>query len=183
MRLSYRTEAFANLLHKFPKHSTCGSGTLNLFNPIRRMIIRGGKMSILTSGNIQFSGKLSVQHVESFMKRVTSRFSTLYSRVWENSGFKIEYFVGARMEAFQGRRLVVITIEKGPSDSECSLSFFGPREDIVSFKREIEIAESPENWGTCYFCGASYYYHQNLIHEDRTVVCQNCAKRFKLDVE
>ncbi|MHA2140319.1 MAG: hypothetical protein ACXADC_05385 [Candidatus Thorarchaeota archaeon] len=117
------------------------------------------------------------------MGRVTSRFDTLYSRVWENSGVKIEYYVGTRREAFQGIRLVVITLERGPSESECSLSFFGPKEDIASFRRDIEIAETPENWGTCYFCGASYYYYQTLILEGRTVVCQNCSKRFKLDVE
>jgi hypothetical protein len=126
--------------------------------------------------------KLTGESIEALMGRLAARYQTVYSRVWENDGFKIEYYVGYKQE-YQTVIPVVITIEKGPSDEECTFRFFGPRWDVETVEREIDIARHPENWGTCYFCGASYYYYQSKILEGRRVVCQNCGKEFKLDAD
>lgn len=137
-------------------------------------------MPIRVNDNIELSQKLTGESVELLMGRLTARYQTVYSRVWENDGFKIEYYVGYKQE-YQSFIPVVITIEKGPSDGECNFRFFGPRWDVEPVEREIEMAKHPENWGTCYFCGASYYYYPSKISEGRRVICQNCSKEFKLD--
>jgi hypothetical protein len=134
------------------------------------------------SDHIEYSTKLSEGSVEDLMGRIVSRYQTVYSRVWENGGFKIEYYVGYRYD-YQSFIPVVITVEKGPSDEECSFRFFGPRWDVDRTEQEIDVAKHPENWGTCYFCGARYFYYESKILEGRVVECQNCSKQFKLDVE
>jgi hypothetical protein len=139
-------------------------------------------MTIKTKDNIEYSTKLSEEGVEDLMGRLVDRYQTVYSRVWENSGFKIEYYVGYRFE-YQTFLPVVITIEKGPSDDECTFRFFGPRWDVDRAEHELDIARHPENWGTCYHCGARYFYYESRILEGRVVECQNCLKKFKLDVD
>jgi hypothetical protein len=94
--------------------------------------------------NVEMSMKLSSESVEALMGRLVARYQTVYSRVWENDGFKIEYYVGYKHE-YQTYIPIVITVEKGPTDSECSFRFFGPRWDIEPVEREIEIAKHPEN--------------------------------------
>ncbi|MFW9912506.1 MAG: hypothetical protein ACFFEU_08535 [Candidatus Thorarchaeota archaeon] len=116
------------------------------------------------------------------MRRLVARYQTVYSRVWESDGFKIEYYVGYKQEQ-RTFIPIVITVEKGPADDECSFRFFGPRWEVEPVEREIDMAKHPENWGSCYFCGASYYYYQSKILEGRRVVCQNCGKEFKLDAD
>ncbi len=139
-------------------------------------------MAAKTSDNIEFTTKLAEEDVEDLMSRLLARYQAIYSRVWENSGFKIEYYVGYRLE-YQTFIPVVITIERGPSDAECSFRFYGPRWDIETVERELDIAKHPENWGTCYHCGASYYYYGTKILDGRVVECQNCLKKFKLDAD
>ncbi|MHA2021615.1 MAG: hypothetical protein ACW96N_07865 [Candidatus Thorarchaeota archaeon] len=139
-------------------------------------------MSIKTGDNIEYSTKLSEKGVEDLMGRLLERYQTIYSRVWENGGFKIEYYVGYRNE-YQAYLPVVITIEKGPSDVECNFRFFGPRWDVDRAGQELDMVRHPENWGTCYHCGARYFYFESKILEGRVVECQNCMKKFKLDVD
>ncbi len=139
-------------------------------------------MSIKTRDNIEYSTKLSEKGVEDLMGRLLERYQTIYSRVWENSGFKIEYYVGYRIE-YQAYLPVIITIEKSPSDAECNFRFFGPRLDVDRAEQELDIVRHPENWGTCYYCGARYFYYGSKIIEGRVVECQNCLKKFKLDVD
>jgi hypothetical protein len=139
-------------------------------------------VSIRTYDNVELSMKLTGESVEALMERLVGRYQTVYSRVWVNNGFKIEYYVGYKQE-YQTFIPVVITVEKAPSDGDCSFRYFGPRWDVEAVEREIDIARHPENWGTCYFCGASYYYYKSKILEGRRVVCQNCSKEFKLDPE
>ena len=139
-------------------------------------------MAIKTSDNIEYSTRLSEEHVEDLMGRLVARYQTIYSRVWDNNGFKIEYYVGYKQE-YQTFIPVVITVEKGPSDVDCNFRFCGPRWDIEAVEREVDIAKHPENWGTCYHCSATYYYYGTKILEGRVVECQNCSKKFKLDVE
>jgi hypothetical protein len=139
-------------------------------------------MPIRIGDHSEFSTSLSEEGVEDLMGRLVDLYQTIYSRVWENSGFKIEYYVGYRYE-YQSFIPIVITVEKGPSQDECSLRFFGPRWDVDRIGQEMDVIRHPENWGTCYYCGARYFYHDSKILEGRTVECQNCLKNFKLDVE
>ena len=139
-------------------------------------------MAIRMSDNVEYSTRLTGESVEALMGKLVARYQTVYSRVWENNGFKIEYYVGYKQE-YQAFIPVVVIVEKGPSDTECSFRFFGPRWDIDQVEHEVDIAKHPENWGTCYYCGASYYYYKAKILDGRVVECQNCMKEFKIDFE
>ncbi|MHA1939946.1 MAG: hypothetical protein ACXABV_16530 [Candidatus Thorarchaeota archaeon] len=135
-----------------------------------------------TRDHTEISMRLDEAQVEALMTNLFSKYKPIYSKAWENDGFKIEFLFSYILE---GQIIVPIIaiVERGPNDDDCEFRFYGPEWEAERISRGIEIKTRPSNWGTCYHCGASYFYFEESVLEGRMVECQNCTKVFKLDYE
>ena len=135
-----------------------------------------------TKDNIEISLRMREDQVEALMTNLFSRYQPIFSKTWEKDGFKIEFLFSFMME-MQVVVPIIAIVDKGPSEDDCEFRFYGPEWEAERISRGIEVKMHPSNWGTCYHCGASYYYYESKILDERVVECQNCLKEFKLDFE
>ena len=137
--------------------------------------------------NVEIELKLSPMSVEGLMSELFRDFHPIYSKTWENDGFKIEflfsYIWNSTVSGRQSFAHMVAIVDRGPNDEDCTLRFYGPQWKADEVTKRIERRIYPDNWGTCYYCGASYFYYSERILDGRVVECQNCSKKFKLDAD